>query len=370
MRLIYFSPVSWFSFAQRPHRFVEWFHRRTGGEVLWVEPYPTRLPGLSDLSRGNDKVGQVEGSQVPPWLEVVRSRALPIEPLPLIRRFNRLLFRSIVSNCVKFARTERDCLIVFGKPSDLALAALDELSNCPSVYDAMDDFPAFYDGLSRISMHSRERAVVGRVSCLLVSSSHSMERFAGTHRNIRLVLNACDESTLPQSPRGADEDGAGVIGYVGTVGPWFDWALVIELARLRPDLVVRLIGPVHGSVPAGLPENIELCPPMEHRSAMRAAGLFSVGLIPFLSTRLTASVDPIKYYEYRALGVPILSTTFGEMAWRRGEPGVFLVESGMPPDRVHSALEGALRWRGSAENIQAFRRANTWDARFDAAGFL
>lgn len=138
--------------------------RRTGGEVLWVEPYPTRLPGLSDLSRGNDKVGQVEGSQVPPWLEVVRSRALPIEPLPLIRRFNRLLFRSIVSNCVKFARTERDCLIVFDGSSDLALAALDELSNCPSAYDAMDDFPAFYDGLSRISMHSRERAVVERVS--------------------------------------------------------------------------------------------------------------------------------------------------------------------------------------------------------------
>ena len=40
---------------------------------------------------------------------------------------------------------------------------------------------------------------------------------------------------------------------------------------------------------------------------------FDVGLIPFLKNRLTDSVDPIKYHEYRALGLPVVSTSFGEM---------------------------------------------------------
>ena len=33
MQLVYFSPVPWASFAQRPHKFVEWFHARCGAIV-------------------------------------------------------------------------------------------------------------------------------------------------------------------------------------------------------------------------------------------------------------------------------------------------------------------------------------------------
>ena len=53
---------------------------------------------------------------------------------------------------------------------------------------------------------------------------------------------------------------------------------------------------------------------------------FSAGLIPFIKNELTASVDPIIYYEYFVLGLPVLSTRFGEMALREGSPGVFLVD--------------------------------------------
>jgi hypothetical protein len=49
MRLIYLSPVAWNSHIQRPHQLVEWFHNETAGEVLWVDPYPTRLPLWRDL---------------------------------------------------------------------------------------------------------------------------------------------------------------------------------------------------------------------------------------------------------------------------------------------------------------------------------
>ena len=49
MRLVYLSPVSWHSFAQRPHELVRQFHAATQAPVLWVEPYPTRLPVLADL---------------------------------------------------------------------------------------------------------------------------------------------------------------------------------------------------------------------------------------------------------------------------------------------------------------------------------
>ena len=38
MQLVYFSPVPWASYAQRPHKFVEWFHARRVLKVRWVDP--------------------------------------------------------------------------------------------------------------------------------------------------------------------------------------------------------------------------------------------------------------------------------------------------------------------------------------------
>ncbi len=49
---------------------------------------------------------------------------------------------------------------------------------------------------------------------------------------------------------------------------------------------------------------------------------FDVGLIPFKQNALTAAVDPIKYYEYRALALPVISTDFGEMHERGDLPGL------------------------------------------------
>jgi hypothetical protein len=94
---------------------------------------------------------------------------------------------------------------------------------------------------------------------------------------------------------------------------------------------------------------------------------FDVGLIPFKRTDLTASVDPIKYYEYRALHLPVLSTCFGEMALRQGQSGVFLTNKHSELSRMARA---AIASKCEIKDIQQFRTVNSWKARFDAAGIL
>jgi hypothetical protein len=91
-----------------------------------------------------------------------------------------------------------------------------------------------------------------------------------------------------------------------------------------------------------------------------------VGLIPFKKTDLTASVDPIKYYEYRALGLPILSTRFGEMALRESQKGVFFVDK---YSDLEKQVKEALTCRSDIVEIEGFRKANSWDARFDSVKF-
>jgi hypothetical protein len=81
MQLIYMAPVPWDSFAQRPHKFVEWFHRHTGNEVLWIDPYPTRFPKFSDILRLGKETHRQRYAN-PQWLRVIKPTAFPIEPLP------------------------------------------------------------------------------------------------------------------------------------------------------------------------------------------------------------------------------------------------------------------------------------------------
>ncbi len=207
MRLVYLSPVPWGSFAQRPQRFVEWFHSRTAGDVLWVDPYPTRLPRLVGFLGANPN-SRGASPEVPTWLEILTPRALPVEPLPVVNRINALLWREVFDRTSVFA-SEGPCWIGVGKPSQLALQVLANvpgISFISSFYDAMDDFPAFYSGWSRSAMKKNESRLLQRAGNVLASSSTSLNRMRSSDREVTPVLNGCDinrlhfVSALPNRP--------------------------------------------------------------------------------------------------------------------------------------------------------------------------
>jgi len=365
MRMVYLSPVPWSSFAQRPHKFVEWFHDSTGGEVLWVDPYPTRFPLLTDFRRIGMHHSQ-ENCLSPPWLKVIKLTTLPIEPLPASDWINVLIWQTILNDIKAFSLKDQTLLVV-GKPSVFALNVLKLLKGCKSIYDAMDDFPAFYSGLSRLAMRIREQMLVKRVNCVLASSTALKQRWDNVRGDIQLVRNGLDTAALPESIGSVPLRQNKVFGYVGTIASWFDWDWVIVLAKARPIDVVRLIGPVFTPTPNLLPQNIEILPPCNHQAALLAMQDFDVGLIPFLQNELTASVDPIKYYEYRALGLPVISTDFGEMAFRKNEEGVFLSQYSQD---ISDLVQGALFYNSESEFVRQFKTDNTWEARFAAAKII
>jgi hypothetical protein len=367
MQLVYLSPVTWTSFAQRPHKFVEWFRAQSGGQVLWVDPYPTRLPSWNDFGRYSDVASSARDA-LPDGFTVIKPRALPIEPLPGSGTVNRMLWSGIfqaVSDVLSIGPT----ILGIGKPSELALQLLKAGGFSRSFYDAMDDFPAFYSGLSRFAMERRESKIVDSVSNVFVSSTELLFRW-GNRGQISLARNACDIKMLPSVNEPETQTRQGVLGYVGTIGPWFDWELVFALARAKPLMQVRLIGPVFYPPPADLPKNVEILPPCSHGAAIAALQEFAVGLIPFKQTRLTKSVDPIKYYEYRAMGLSVISSTFGEMRFHQNDPGLFLIEPAAILDPVISVIDAALAYRTPKDEIKNFRINNSWEARFSATDLL
>lgn len=362
MRLIYSSPVPWDSFSQRPHELVRHFHAVTGGEVLWLDPYPGRFPSILDIiTRRPQWIGI--NSDIPPWLTVVKPGALPIEPLPFSGMLNRVLWGNAELAIDRFVDSRT--ILGIGKPPAFALRILARRRFSSSFYDAMDNYPAFYKGCSRIAMAKRERQVIREVSMILTSSSALQDRLQRLTDDVRHMPNACAVDRLPgmASMRRRKKQEVPVMGYVGTIGSWFDWKMVIGLARSNPDATVRLVGPVFGGRPR-LPSNISLEPAVSHAEAITALEQFSIGLIPFKKTTLTAFVDPIKFYEYRAMGLPIISSDFGEMALRKNSAGIYLVGR---DSNMAEVVNQALMYEATRESIVRFREKNSWDARFHQA---
>ncbi len=100
---------------------------------------------------------------------------------------------------------------------------------------------------------------------------------------------------------------AGYFGYLSDA--WFDWNLVVKAAELRPGWRCYLIG--YGEDARhldDLPPNVVFLGKMPQRDLARYAANWDVAIVPFKESELAAGADPIKIYEYLAMGLPVVVT--------------------------------------------------------------
>jgi len=388
VKVIYVSPVPLHSVAQRPQHFAYWLHQRFYARVLWVETSPIRYPRWSDLSpaslgrhafkRSGADLAQSWVDE--PWITSLRLSGLPFEPSRLGRMINRIAWRSFESKVrywlhqdhAEGDETSKSWLVV-GRPCDAALWLHQCFPDLPIFYDIMDDMAAFYEGASRRWVSECDDAILKAAQAVMVSSNHLLERYRKRKSASFLVPNglaigprykAFNWGVLRRQGASITKSKELVLGYIGAIAPWFDWSLVFGLRQQLVDegfkrFKIVLIGPVHGDLPADLPIDIEIKPAIAQELIWDVLATFDIGLIPFKINELTAAVDPVKYYEYRAAALPILSSRFGDMALRTSDDGVYFFES-MQADQhmIETMLKQALIPDPS------FIETNRWESRF------
>lgn len=315
MKLVYISPVPWSSINQRPHFFAKMAIKYGVDELLWIEPYPSRLPNIGDLLPGRHAPEPSDLANIK-GLEIISTGALvPVEPIKILFYFfNGNRINKTIQSIFEFVGSEK-AGVVIGKPCRLSLSLLKAKRWDFSCYDAMDDFPSFYSGLSRKHMAIMEANLIKEVDIVMCSSHKLYDKFV--HDKKLLVLNACADGLKKE--RGNDNGKEHIFGYIGTIASWFDWQWVIDLAGLNPKSSIHIFGPVKSKIPNGLPGNITLKGAIPHSQVMSEISKFDVAIIPFVNNEITKFVDPVKYYEYALAEIPILSTNFGEMAWHHNE---------------------------------------------------
>ena len=327
-------------------------------EVLWIDPYPTRLPNFSDFKRVL-RAQAATATETDDRIHILQPSAVPIEPLPLSGTVNHIVaWRGIRSQLRDFAFGAEYCVLAVGRPSKLAEWAVDNLPYQRSFVYVLDNFPAFYRGFSRASMEDRMRAVCAKVTDVYCSSSQLAADMRALRSDATVVLNGYPTQQLPAPSPQADRH---LLGYVGTIAQWFDWPLVLEIARALPHVTLRLIGPEFCDRPSHLPGNIEMLGELPNESIIEHVQQFRAGLIPFQLDALTAGVDPIKFYEYRSMGIPVWSTRFGEMQLRGAADGVTPIDQGA---NWRSLWDASCASPMSDEEVAVFRAEVDWSRRF------
>ena len=360
MNLVYAAPVSCSSFAQRAHHFVAFCNRMSGGRTLWINPYPGRLPRFGDLQRSRPGVYPLIDAAV----EILFPPAWCADPIMRPSWLRQVVWKPVLKRIAIFTQ-EADWMLAIGRPSFLALHLLEQMKCSISCYDAMDDFPEFHRGRAQALNRQIESKIARQVDQIIVSSSALREKFILRGYGAELVRNGFDSRQQALRRITGNEL---VFGYIGTIGAWFDWALVAQMARVLPEVRFDLVGPVMTPPKVALPANVRCLGECSSEELPDRLQRFTIGIIPFKVSRLTAAVDPIKYYEYRAAGLPVVSTKFGEMCKHSSNPGVYLVDQYTDFRVILKRLEALPP--SSSRALEQFRMSNTWQSRFAQSSFL
>jgi len=101
-----------------------------------------------------------------------------------------------------------------------------------------------------------------------------------------------------------------ILGWFGVVDERVDYAMVGEMARMRPDWSFAMVGPVVKVDPNLLPHspNLYWLGGRDYQQLPSYVAAFDVNMMCFALNKATEFINPTKALEYMATGKPVIST--------------------------------------------------------------
>ncbi|MFA5188355.1 MAG: glycosyltransferase [Patescibacteria group bacterium] len=153
-----------------------------------------------------------------------------------------------------------------------------------------------------------------------------------------------------------------IIGFLGILQDRIDTEILLNLAKNNQDKSIVLAGPVWPNFPKDKFEeykNIHFLGPIKYEDIPALYNGFDVGIIPYKINDFIKSTDPMKFYEYLAAGLPIVSTYI---------PGIErfgnLIKVAKSPEEFNNFVNQALKEeKGLAPEKFEMLKNNTWQIR-------
>jgi N-acetylglucosaminyl-diphospho-decaprenol L-rhamnosyltransferase len=248
-----------------------------------------------------------------------------------------------------------------------AVDLVDLLQHSGVIFDMTDDWAAFEDDIGARQLTERRTARLVREADLVLACSEPLADLAR-----RLGAEPVDLPNAVDAPVKAPVPAGRVaalkpprLGYVGTLhSARLDVELLARAAETRPDWSFPLIGP-NLLEPADAERlftlaNVHYLGPCAHAEVPRYLAGLEVALMPHRVNPFTASLDPLKTYEYLAAGLPVIATAAGVPETLAGAINVIAT-----PDELVASAERLLTDDSPAlaRQRQTLVAGATWESR-------
>ena len=190
------------------------------------------------------------------------------------------------------------------------------------VYEYIDDLSLFYYYTE--AMKEKHYELIRNADLTVCTARALFEDAQPVAKRALLSPNAGDydffhnhrdcniEATLSESIRKYEC----VLGYYGCLASWFDYDLVLEVAKRNPQWCFVLVGYCFDGTISRLKEaaleNIILFPAQAYQKLPSFVAGFDIQTIPFVINDITKATSPVKLFEYMATGKPILTSAMPE----------------------------------------------------------
>lgn len=341
-------------------------------DVLFIESLGLRRPQLAgrDLKRIVRRL--ITGVQAPRRVQTAFGALRVLSPLvlpyglPGARAVNPRLLPALVRRAAR--QMERPILWGYVPQAEVLLDALDPAL---VVYHCVDDIAA-QDGIDSAAFAAAEERFARRADLVLCSAPKLAERMRAFNANVLYAPNVADvdafAAALDDGPRDAALEAlpAPRIVFTGAIAAKkLDYDLLIGLARARRDWSIALVGPVGIGDPGtdvgplGAEPNLHLLGRRDYADLPAVLRGADVALIPYRRTQLTASIFPMKVYEYLAAGLPVVATPLEALD---GVEGItFAADAAQTAAAVADALATDSPTARAARS--ALAAGHSWDAR-------
>jgi UDP-galactopyranose mutase len=316
-----------------------------------------------------------------PWMEFTRVEPKLYVAVPHLRPRSSpqetvSLLRALLDGLVGQAHV-RDPILWMYTP--MALTYARHLRRSLTVYDCMDELSGFRGAPP--TLRERERELFQVADLVFTGGNSLYEAKRAHHRHVHAFPSSVDAAHFSRAraaaaiPDAEPTDQRHIphprLGFFGVIDERMDLALVRDVAALRPDLHIVLIGPTAKIDPAQLPRraNIHYLGPKSYDELPRYLAGWDVAIMPFALDESTRYISPTKTLEYLAAGKPVVSTAVHDVVRPYGEKG--LVRIGSDAISFVNAATTALAEVGTPaldahrDACDAFVAQTSWDQTWD-----
>lgn len=246
------------------------------------------------------------------------------------------------------------------------------------IYDCMDNYKSLYsDPISLKEVLLQEKNLVMESDAIVVTAEKLKKKIESMlqtgKQKIYLIRNGTNMKVCGFQHIKTDLYGNTTrngnsttykLGYFGTLARWFDSNLLMESLDIYPNIEYHLIGPIDGVV---IPDSKRIYKEgiVAHHQLPEITKNYDCLIMPFIVNDVVKWVDPVKLYEYIALGKCIISIHYKEV--ERFEKYVYMYDT---HEQYIYLLEDLMKKgfppKYNERQQKEFLKENSWQNRFQS----